>query len=130
MTSLSESLQEAYFQFESYLNIIGWKFKYFCFDYYENKINENCDDEIEANRFYEKEKKKKQRKRHKINELQDFINYITGHNDFKKKGVIKPFCICDEDFSPEFEREMKKISELVSEKAESYCKIEKASMFN
>ena len=89
----------------------------FCFYYYQDVINDSYDDEIESNRFYEKQKKKKkkkQRKTHSLNELLSFISYITNQPDFKKKGLIKPQCLSDEDFSPEFEREMKKISKEIT----------------
>lgn len=114
MTSLLAGLQQAYTEFEHGLSVIGWSYKSFCFYYYQDVINESYDDEIESNRFYEKQKKKKQRKAHSLNELSDFIHYITNHSDFKKKGLTKPQCLRDEDFSSEFERDMKKISKEIT----------------
>ena len=78
-------LHQAYTEFENSLSIIGWHFKSFCFYYYQDTMNDSYDDEIESNRFYEKQKKKKQRKTHSFNELLSFISYITKQPDFKKK---------------------------------------------
>lgn len=115
MTSLSTELQQVYTEFERSLNIIGWCYKNFCFYYYQDIINESYDDEIESSRFYEKQKKKKQRKTHSLNELGDFIHYLTNHPDFRKKEFIKPYYLSDEDLSLEFEQEMKKISVQITE---------------
>ena len=114
MKSLSNELHQAYIEFENSLSVIGWTFKKFCFYYYENVINDSYDDEIESNRFYEKQKKKKQRKTHSLNELSDFIRYIINHSDLETKGLIKPQCLSDDELSPEFEEEMKKISKEIT----------------
>ena len=76
---------QVYTEFEHSLSIIGWHFKRFCFYYYQDVINDSYDDEIESNRFYEKQKKKKQRKTHSLNELLSFISYITKQPDLKKR---------------------------------------------
>lgn len=115
MTKLQKEEQQAdYTEFEHSLSVIGWSYKSFCFNYYQDVVNEDYEDETESERFYEKQKKKKQRKKHLQKELSAFILYITNHKDFKKKEIIRPHYLPDEDFSPEFEREMKKISKQIT----------------
>lgn len=61
---------------------------------------------LNLNGFMKNKKRKNNAKKHSQNELSDFIRYITNHIDFRKKEIIKHHYLPDEDFSPEFEREM------------------------
>ncbi|WP_392564392.1 hypothetical protein RHO13_02195 [Orbus wheelerorum] len=106
-------LENAYAEFKKCLAIIDCKPKHFFERYYQDVIDDR-DDDIEANRFYEKHKKKLQRKTHKLDELTNFINYITQLDEFNRKGWVKPVCISDGTFGAQFESAMKDISKLVT----------------
>lgn len=56
--------------------------------------------------------KKEQQKTHSPGQLSVFIRYLTNPL-ILKKGLTKPQCLSDEDFSPEFERDKKKITKMI-----------------
>lgn len=57
--------------------------------------------------------KKEQQKTHTLEQLSVFIRYLTNPL-ILKKGLTKPQCLSGEDFSPEFERDKRKISKKIT----------------
>lgn len=111
---LSPEIKNTYLEFEQCLAIINCKAKHF-FERYHLDVIDNRDDEIETKRFYEKHKKKLQRRSHTLEELREFIDYIIKLEDFTIKGWIKPVCLSEGEFSDEFELAMADISQLVTQ---------------